>query len=116
MVRRVLTGVIAVAAITWWLLPSDVDSTWLIVGMFVAGIVGGGLMDSRWSAVIVPVVIGITGGIRYQFVDCPDCPPGERLPLLVGFVFLAVVYSIPAIGALVGVLIRGLISDAIRYR
>ncbi|MCC6936297.1 MAG: hypothetical protein IT333_07265 [Thermomicrobiales bacterium] len=116
MVRRFVIGVIAVAAFTWWLLPSSAGSVWLLIGMFVAGVVGGALMDSRWSAVIAPVVIGATGQIRYRFIDCPDCPSGERLPILVGVIFLAIVYSIPAVGALLGVLIRGLINDAIRYR
>jgi len=116
MIRRLPIGVIMVAVITWFLMPLGASGVRVGAGMFVAGMVSGGLMYSRWSALIVPVVIGITGSVRYEFVDCPHCPPGESLPLLPGLVFLAVVYSIPAIGALVGMLIRGLVSDAIQYR
>lgn len=115
MLRRLLIGVAVVATTTWFWMPLGASGVRVISGMAVAGVVGGAVIGSRWSAVIVPVVIAVSGGARYEF-DCPDCPPGERLPLLAGLVFLAVVYSIPAIGALVGVLIRGLISDAIRYR
>ncbi len=96
---RMVVALAAVALLTYvWLEVPGRHGYVVFLAVVLLGLVGGLLMGSWWSLVLVPATMRAAGWLHGR-IECPDCPSGEANLILTGLF-----YGLAMLGAAAGTL------------
>ncbi len=101
---RMVVALAAVALLTYvWLEVPGRQGYVVFLAVVLLGLVGGLLMGSWWSLVLVPVTMRAAGWLHGR-IECPDCPSGEAQGPVGILILGGLFYGLAMLGAAVGTL------------